>query len=74
MLEYYLKTEGPKIHIQICEMISIMGLEIIEDGFGTPNSDDFYGFFKIKSDPASLDMLSSFSGVTVILPPEKIVR
>jgi hypothetical protein len=40
-----------------------MGLEILEDGFGDPLEDDYYGVFKVGSDPEAFEILSGFIGV-----------
>jgi len=73
LIEYIIKTDNPEIHIQVCEIISIMGVNIIEDKFGEP-VDGFYGYFRLKGNEDSFEILSEFPNVILELPKDKILR
>lgn len=73
MLEYYIKTIDPRSHIGVCEIISLMGIEILEDGFGGPD-DEYYGFFKLFSDADSFDVFSDLPDITIDFPTNKVIR
>lgn len=73
MLEYYIKTIDPRSHIGVCEIISLMGIEILEDGFGD-STDDYYGIFKVFSDTDALDILSDLPDVQIDFPRERVIR
>ena len=73
MIEYIIKTDNPEIHIQVCEIISIMGVFILDDRFGEA-SDGFYGYFKLKGAIESFDILSDFPNVVLELPKGKTLR
>jgi hypothetical protein len=51
-----------------------MGLEILEDGFGNPPKDDYYGVFKVSSDPQAFEILSGFIGIKLELPSSRTLR
>lgn len=74
MLDYYIKSAGPKSHLQACELISIMGVEIAEDGFGIPGKDNFYGYFRVYSEVQTFEILSEFQDITLEFPPGKTLR
>ena len=74
MLEYYVKSPSPKSHIAVCEIISMLGMEILADTFGDIRSDGYYGFFHIKGDVDVFDILSDFPEVTIEIPQGKILR
>lgn len=73
MIEYIIKTDNPEIHIQVCEIISIMGVTIIDDKFGE-SEDGFYGYFKLNGNEDSFEILSEFPNVVLELPKDKILR
>ena len=73
MLEYYIKTIDPRSHIAVCEIISLMGIEILEDGFGG-SDDEYYGIFKLMSDPDGFDVFVELPDITIDFPPTKVVR
>lgn len=73
MIEYIIKTDNPEIHIQVCEIISIMGVTILEDKFGE-DSDGYYGYFKLKGGIESFDILSEFPSVVLELPRDKTLK
>jgi len=74
LLEYYVKSHGPKSHIAVCEIISMLGIEILADSLGDIESDGYYGFFHIKGDDEGFDILSDFPDVTIEIPKGKILR
>lgn len=55
-------------------MISIMGIEILEDAFGIPGSDSFYGIFRVRSESQAFEILSEFQDVSLEFPSDKIIR
>lgn len=67
MLEFYIQSQGPKSHMQVCEMISILGVEILEDSFGLPNLDFYYGKFKVKTTPECLEVFRALENIHVVL-------
>lgn len=73
MLEYYIKTIDPRSHIGVCEIISLMGVEILEDGFGGAD-DEYYGFFKVISDTDAFDVFSDLPDVHIDFPSHKVIR
>jgi hypothetical protein len=73
LIEYIIKTDNPEIHIQVCEIISIMGINIIEDKFGEIE-DGFYGYFRLKGDEDSFEILSEFPNIILEIPRDKILR
>jgi hypothetical protein len=74
LLEYYVKSYSPKSHIAVCEIIAMLGMEILADSFGDIESDEYYGFFHVKSDEEGFDILSDFPEVTIEIPQGKILR
>jgi hypothetical protein len=73
MLEYYIKTIDPRSHIGVCEIISLMGIKILEDGFGGKD-DEYYGIFKLMSDSEGFDVFVELPDITIDFPPSKVVR
>lgn len=73
MIEYYIKTDGPRTHIAVCEMISLLGVEIIDDDFGGPES-GYYGKFYVKSEIESFEIIFDFPGVTMEISDKNIIR
>ena len=73
MLEYYIKTIDPRSHIGVCEIISLMGIEILEDGFGGLD-DDYYGIFKLVSDTDGFDVFVELPDIIIDIPQNKLVR
>ena len=51
-----------------------MGMEILEDGFGVPGEDPYYGIFRVRSDGQSFEILSDFSDISLEFPPERTIR
>lgn len=74
MLEFYIKSSDAKTHIQLCEIISLTGIEIIEDFFGDISIDGYYGMFHVKGSEDSFELLTDFPGIDIELPPDKIIR
>jgi hypothetical protein len=73
LLEYYIKTTDPRSHIGVCEIISLMGIEILEDGFGGA-TDDYYGVFKLLSDTEGFDVFVELPDIVIYFPKNKITR
>ncbi len=73
MLEYYIKTIDPRSHIGVCEIISLMGIEILEDEFGGPD-DGYYGIFKILSDSDAFDVFADLPDIIIDFPRDKTLR
>ena len=73
MLEFYIKTADPKSHIQACEIISLMGAEILEDEFGN-GDDSYYGFFHVNASEECFEVFGDFQEITLEIPPNKMIR
>ena len=73
MLEYIVKSIDPKSHIQLCEIISTLYIEIIDSHFADPGS-SYYGYFKIRSEPEDCEIFMEFSDLIVEMPKGKIIR
>ena len=73
MIEYYIKTKDPRAHLAVCSMISMLGIEIIEDFFGEPGL-DYYGKFYVKSATESFDVIFDFPGVILEMPDKSTIR
>lgn len=73
MLEFYIKTYSPEVHIQICELISLTLTKILSDKMGE-ESDDFYGMFLLRSSDEIYDIFSEFSDITLEMPKGKVIR
>lgn len=54
-------------------MISMLGIEIIEDFFGEPGL-DYYGKFYVKSAAESFDVIFDFPGVILEMPDKSTIR
>lgn len=50
-----------------------MGINILEDKFGE-ELDGFYGYFKLKGNGESFDILSEFPNIVLEVPKNKILR
>ncbi len=50
-----------------------MGINIIEDKFGEIE-DGFYGYFRLKGDEDSFEILSEFPNIILEIPRDKILR
>ena len=50
-----------------------MGVTILDDKFGEV-PDGFYGYFKLKGNIESYDILSEFSNVILELPRDKTLK
>jgi hypothetical protein len=51
-----------------------MGLEILDGGFGELGIHEYYGFFKVSSDPQAFEILSGFIGIKLEMPEGKTLR
>jgi hypothetical protein len=54
-------------------MISLLGVEIIDDDFGGPES-GYYGKFYVKSEIESFEIIFDFPGVTMEISDKNIIR
>ncbi len=73
MLDFYVKTYSPEVHIQICELISLTLTKIMEDKMGE-ESDDFYGVFLLRSSDDVYELFSEFREITLEMPKGKVIR
>jgi hypothetical protein len=73
LLEYYIKTIDPRSHIGVCEIISLMGIEILEDEFCGPD-DEYYGIFKVLSDSDAFDVFVDLPDITIDFPRNRTLR
>ncbi len=73
MLEFYIKTYSPEVHIQICELISLTLSKILLDKMGD-ESDDFYGMFLLRSSDEIYEIFSEFRDITLEMPEGKVIR
>lgn len=73
MLDFYVKTYSPEVHIQICELISLTLTKILEDKMGD-ESDDFYGVFLLRSSDEVYELFSEFREITLEMPKGKVIR
>ncbi len=73
MLDFYVKTYSPEVHIQICELISLTLTKILEDRMGD-ESDDFYGLFLLRSSDDVYELFSEFREITLEMPRGKVIR
>lgn len=73
MLDFYVKTYSPEVHIQICELISLTLTKILEDKMGE-ESDDFYGIFLLRSSDEVYELFSEFREITLEMPKGKVIR
>jgi len=72
LLEYIVKSTDPKSHIQLCEIISSLYIEILGDGFY--DSPPFYAWFRIKSQPEDYELFSEFPGINMEIPSDKTIK
>ncbi len=73
MLDFYVKTYSPEVHIQICELISLTLTKILEDRMGD-EPDDFYGLFLLRSSDDVYELFSEFREITLEMPRGKVIR
>jgi len=73
LLEFYIKTYSPEVHIQICELISLTLSKILSDKMGD-ESDDFYGMFLLRSSDEIYEIFSEFRDITLEMPEGKVIR
>lgn len=73
MLDFYVKTYSPEVHIQICELISLTLTKIMEDKMGD-ESDDFYGIFLLRSSHEVYELFSEFREIIIEMPKGKVIR
>jgi hypothetical protein len=74
MVEFYVKTQDPKSHIEACSLINYFNCEIITDRI-CENDEPFYGVFYVRSTEESFEVFTEFSiGITVEYPPGKTLR
>lgn len=73
MLDFYVKTYSPEVHIQICELISLTLTKILEDKMGD-ESDDFYGIFLLRGSDEIYELFSEFREITLEMPQGKVIR
>ena len=73
MLDFYVKTYSPEVHIQICELISLTLTKILEDKMGE-ESDDFYGSFLLRSSDEVYELFSEFREIIIEMPKGKVIR
>lgn len=73
MVEYKIKSSGPKVHIKVCSLVNYFFMEIISERFGTKD-DDFYAEFHVKSTEESFDVLTEIPEITIEFIPGKIIR
>ena len=74
MLDFYVKTYSPEVHIQICELISLTLTKIMEDKMGDDEADDFYGMFLLRSSEDVYELFSEFREITLEMPRGKVIR
>jgi hypothetical protein len=76
LIEYYIKTYDPRAHLSVCSIVSMLGVEIIQDSFGDPNDpdSDYYGKFYVKSPAESFDLIFDFPGVILEMPDKSTIR
>jgi hypothetical protein len=73
LLEFYIKTYSPEVHIQICELISLTLTKILVDKMGD-DSDDFYGMFLLRSGDEVYELFTEFQDITLEMPKGKVIR
>jgi hypothetical protein len=74
LLEFYIKSIDPKSHIQMCEIISMTGMEILHDSFGDLEIDGYYGMFHVNGSEEAFELASDFPDFIIELPPGKVLR
>lgn len=63
----------PRSHIGVCEIISLMGIKILEDGFGE-SADEYYGIFKVISDTDGFDTFVELPDIVIDIPENRMLR
>jgi hypothetical protein len=70
LLEYIVKSIDPKSHIQLCEIISTLYIEIL-DSHIAPSGAPYYGYFLIRSEPEDYEIFMDFNDLIVEIPKNK---
>jgi hypothetical protein len=74
MVEFYIKTQDPKSHIEACSLINCFNCEIIVDRI-CEKDEPFYGLFYVKASEDAFEVFSEFSsGITIEYPRNKTLR
>lgn len=73
ILQFKIKTETPKSHLEACSVIDYFRSGIISHKFGT-HEDDFYGEFFLEGSGECFEIMSSISGITVFMDPTNTIR
>lgn len=74
MVEFYVKTNDPKSHIQACSIINYFKCEIITDRI-CDKDEPFYGIFYVRALEEAFEIFTEFSSdITVEYPPGKTLR
>lgn len=58
----------------MCEIISLTGIEILEDEFGDLDTDGYYGLFHVRGSEESFELFSEFPDIVIEIPPDKMIR
>jgi hypothetical protein len=74
LLNFYIKSKDPRSHIQLCELISLTGMEILEDYFGDSVCESYYGMFHVRGSEEDFELVSEFPDIIIEIPPNKILR
>jgi hypothetical protein len=74
LLEFYIKSTDPRSHIQLCDLISLTGAEILDDKFGDLEAEGYYGMFLVKGSEESFELISEFPDIIIEIPPNKLIR
>ena len=59
MLVFRIYSKDPQAHIEVCSFISYFMAEIIDAGI--LETEEYFGFFKVKGTPDFFDILSDYS-------------
>ncbi len=73
LLQFKIKTETPKSHLEACSVIDYFRSEIISHKFGT-SEEDFYGEFHLEGSDECFEIMSNLPGITVFIDPENTLR
>jgi len=74
MVEFYVKTQDPKSHIEACSLINYFNCKIITDRVCEKN-ESFYGVFYVRTTEEAFEVFSEISiGITVQYPNGKTLR
>ena len=74
MVEFYIKTQDPKSHIEASSLINSFNCEILIDRI-CEKDEPFYGVFYVKATEDAFEIFSSFSaGITVEYPSNRTLR